>query len=89
MYDQQSQSVNVNVPAQSARDDEFAQQMHAVVSEAAERVTFHRIETERWERIGSGAQAALNHLQQASPVAKMAPDGFLQDSSELMASPRY
>lgn len=81
MHDQMGQ---FNVPASDSvpRDDELAKGMHSAVSEAAERVTFHRVELERWDRIGRAAQAALNHLQSAAPVAQMTPEGFLQDTSE-------
>lgn len=82
MYEQSVGQTESSVP----RDDEMAKGMHSAVSEAAERVTFHRIELERWERIGRASQAALNHLQSAMPVAQMTPDGFLQDTPEPASS---
>ena len=36
--------------------------------EAAERATFHRIEAERWERIGRAAVAAAEILEATMPV---------------------
>lgn len=58
-------------------DSSLAQQMHGLVSEAAERVTFHRCELERWERVGRAATRAINELQATDPVAQQAPEGFL------------
>jgi hypothetical protein len=58
-------------------DGSLAQQMHGLVSEASERVTFHRVELERWGRVGRAASLAINELQSATPVAQQAPDGFL------------
>lgn len=81
--DQQSVGQADNTP----RDDEFAKGMHGMLSEAAERVTFHRIEVERWERIGRAATQALQQLQNAAPVAGQAPDGFLGDYDPGPAQP--
>lgn len=77
MYDQQAAQ---NTVGQSPvpRDEEFGKMLHAAASEAAERVTFHRMEVERWDRIGRAAQAALSHVQNANPVPQQAPDGFLE-----------
>lgn len=84
MYDQQSVGGS-NVP----RDDEFAEGMHVMASEAAERVTFHRIEIERWDRIGRAAQSALGQLQGADPVPPQTPDGFLEASPNRPTPARF
>lgn len=80
-------SVNVSAPQAQAPDDALQQQMHASVSEAAERVTFHRVELERWERLGRAAARALRELEYTLPVEKQAPDGFLPNEPQQTAVP--
>lgn len=72
--------VGSNVVSDIARDEEFKKALHMQVSEAAERVTFHRTEAERWERLGRAGQAALRELEAATPVPQQTPDGFLHDA---------
>lgn len=61
----------------TAADEALAKHMHGTVSEAAERVTFFRIELERWERIGRAATRALGELGNHDPVPAQTPDSFL------------
>lgn len=74
MYDQQS------VSEEQPRDAMLSEQMAGQAKEAAERVTFHRVELERWERIGRAAAAASNHLNACAPVASQSPEDFYADS---------
>lgn len=89
-FDPMPQSVGNAAGTSAPMDDNLTQQMHTVVSEAAERVTFHRIETERWTRVGRAAQSALQQLGMSDPVAKQAPDDFLPGvSDQPMQSPSF
>lgn len=63
-------------PMEQHVDEALAEQLTAQLHEAAERVTFHRCELERWERVGRAAAVALSELQAHSPVAKQAPEDF-------------
>jgi hypothetical protein len=82
----QEQSVG---QSSTPRDEEMAKALQSQRDEAAERVTFHRVELERWTRIGRAASAGLNHLSTASPVSKMPSDGFLDDQPETTQAPRH
>jgi hypothetical protein len=57
-------------------DDEMGEFLEKRVYEAAERVTFHRIELERWGRLGHAAAAGLAELSAHAPVAKQEPEDF-------------
>lgn len=57
-------------------DERVSKDMHGLVQEAAERLTFHRVECERWGRVGEAAASALLRLQSASPVAQASPEQF-------------
>jgi hypothetical protein len=77
----------VNVPGQVnqnsvadvpfATDQDMAEGLQLRMSEAAERVTFHSIELERWQRIGRASAAALEHLSEPAPVMKWSAEDFL------------
>lgn len=73
----QFDSPQVTTGDNGPRDKSLAQQMHAEVSEAAERVTFHRGELERWNRVGRAAGAAVLALENSEPIGQTTPDDFL------------
>lgn len=86
IYEQQGGGQNTAVASPAERDDEIGKGLQGTLSEAAERVTFHRVELERWQRIGRAAQAGLRELQSVAPVPKQSMDGFLEDSDGPMPS---
>lgn len=80
MMDQKSSADMVdNTP----RDDEMSRAMQGTLNEAAERVTFHRVELERWERIGRAAAVGLHELQMAQPVEQQAAEHFFGGDAPL------
>jgi hypothetical protein len=57
-------------------DGDVHDRMQSLVAEAAERATFHRVELERWMRVGRAAAAAVNQLQQAEPISQTTVEDF-------------
>lgn len=70
-----SEFVGQDAAAPSA-DGEVHDQMQNLVAEAAERATFHRVELERWMRVGRAAAAAVSQLQAAEPIGQTVVDDF-------------
>lgn len=77
------------MPQDAPLDESLAQAASEQVQQAAERVTFHRVEMERWERIGRASALALNALQAHSPVVQQDPDGFLDDQKAAQSPQVY
>lgn len=85
---QDAQSVGQEV----ASDELLRENMASLLREAAERVTFHEIEIERWRRLGRAAAAALREAESCSPVAKTSTEDFFPDgkvASSPPDGPRY
>jgi hypothetical protein len=61
------------------RDEILREQMERQLGEAAERATWHRVEAERWERIGRSAGASLKALNDPSPVQQVTPETLVGD----------
>lgn len=66
-----------------ARDHELIDQERKTLQEATERVNFHRIETERWERIARGSAAALGELESVTDVPTAEPQHFTGGGTAL------
>lgn len=79
-------NVQAGVSAQSEQtvDAGLGKQMESLVSEACERATFHRIETERWERAGRAAVAALREVHSAQPVGQVTAESLMGEDTAKM-----
>lgn len=68
-------------------DEDVARFVNERVAEAAERVNFHRRETERWERIGRACGAAVVQLEMSVPMSETTPGDFIGAASPQKAMP--
>lgn len=69
-------------------DDSLIERASASLHEACDRATFHRVETERWERIARSEAAALRELQAQGAVAQFTPEeAHGRDSEAQYAQP--
>lgn len=71
----------------SSVDERVVKEMHSTVQEAAERLTFHRAEAERWQRIGRAAAAHIVQMNDARPIDQAVPEDFFSAVSEPDDSP--
>lgn len=72
--------------APEERDRSERERQQKLMHEAAERTTFHRVECERWERIGRAAAHAAQELEAATPVAQCTPEDWLGATSPQQPS---
>lgn len=72
------QTVGQPMKAEVQRDAEMGEQMSAQLNEAADRATFHRVELERWERIGRAAAAGVRELNAQMPVESTSAEDFFE-----------
>lgn len=68
----------VSAQSEAPRDAQLSDQLERQLREAAELATFHRVEAERWERVGRASAAAMRELQAAYPVAQVTPDALVE-----------
>jgi hypothetical protein len=64
------------------RDEEFGKGAQSMLNEAAERVTFHQIELERWRRIGRASASAVRELNMSAPVPRTTADDFFTEQAD-------
>lgn len=67
---------SANVAQDRATDEKVAEDMISLQREAQERLTFHRVECERWNRIGQAATMALTALQSTVPIEKATAEAW-------------
>lgn len=64
---------------ETPRDELVRESMEHTIQEAAERATFHRVEAERWERVGRAAGAALKAINDPAPIQQVTPESLVGD----------
>jgi hypothetical protein len=69
---------NTAAPKPMERDEEMLASLRGSLNEAAERVTFHECERERWLRIGRASARGLETLQAVAPIAQTTAESFAQ-----------